>query len=160
MQDFIENKKVLLEELKSKNLEEYYDICMENGKTEEVLEYTKQHLNFWGWQGLDLGHRYSKELAAEYPQDITEIYWKEVVYFTNLGKEKNYSHAVRVLREVREILAENVFHWNKSYTINGLFCIRTNESKFTISLKCIWRRVNRYINIITIILIMLQRSLI
>ena len=116
-QDYIENEQVLLEALKKKNLSAYYDICMEKGKTDEILEYLKQHLNFRDWQRIDDKHRYSKALAAKYPQDIIELYWKEVKYFINLGKEKNYRHAVSVLREIRQIMKKNRWteDWNNYY---------------------------------------------
>ena len=116
-QDYIENEQVLLEALKKKNLSAYYDICIEKGKTEEILEYLKQHLNFRDWQRIDDKHRYSKALAAKYPQDIIELYWKEVKYFINLGKEKNYRHAVSVLREIRQIMKKNRWteDWNNYY---------------------------------------------
>ena len=116
-QDYIENEQGLLEALKKKNLSAYYDICIEKGKTEEILEYLKQHLNFWDWQRIDDKHRYSKALAAKYPQDIIELYWKEVKYYINLGKEKNYRHAVSVLREIRQIMKKNRWteDWNNYY---------------------------------------------
>ena len=116
-QDFIENEQGLLEALKKKNLSAYYDICLEKGKTEEILEYIKQHLNFWDWQRIDDKHRYSKVLATTYPQDIIELYWKEVKYYINLGKEKNYRHAVSVLREIRQIMKKNKWteDWNNYY---------------------------------------------
>jgi len=116
-QDYIENEQGLLEALKKKNLSAYYDICIEKGKTEEILEYLKQHLNFWDWQRIDDKHRYSKALAAKYPQDIIDLYWKEVKYYINLGKEKNYRHAVSVLREIRQIMKKNRWteDWNNYY---------------------------------------------
>lgn len=63
-QDYIENEQVLLEALKKKNLSAYYDICLEKGKTEEILEYIKQHINFWDWQRIDDKHRYGSFLPA------------------------------------------------------------------------------------------------
>ena len=116
-QDYIENEQGLLETLKKKKLSAYYDICIEKGKTEEILEYLKQHLNFWDWQRIDDKHRYSKALAAKYPQDIIDLYWKEVKYYINLGKEKNYRHAVSVLREIRQIMKKNRWteDWNNYY---------------------------------------------
>lgn len=116
-QDFLESEKSLLDIIKKKNLSVYYDICMENEKTEEVLAYIKEHLQFNNWYWIDNNHQYSKVLANKYPQDIIKLYWKEVNYYVSLGKEKNYCHAVSVLREIRQIMKKNKWteDWNRRY---------------------------------------------
>jgi uncharacterized Zn finger protein len=35
------------------------------------------------------------------------LYWKEVRAFVNMGKRKNYSHAVNVLKEIKTIMCNN-----------------------------------------------------
>lgn len=115
--DFIKIEKSILGIIKEKNLSVYYDICMEKGKTEEVLVYLKEHQQCNSWYGLDDNHRYSKVLADEYPQEIVELYWKEVKHYTSLGKKANYRRAVSILRKIRQIMEKNKWteDWNKQY---------------------------------------------
>lgn len=69
-----------------------------------------------GWW-IDNGHYFSKRLAKEYPREIVGMYWREIAFYISLGKEKNYSHAVSVLREVRAIMKNNKWtdEWNNRY---------------------------------------------
>lgn len=91
---------------------------MEKGESKEVLEYILHKQNYRGW-GIDSGHYFSKRLAEEYPSEITKMYWKEVVFYVSLGKEKNYYHAVTILREIRKIMKNNNWmdEWNNRYQI-------------------------------------------
>ncbi len=42
-----------------------------------------------------------------YPNEILELYWKEVSIFVNKGKRKNYHHATTVLKEIKGIMTKN-----------------------------------------------------
>ena len=85
---------------------------MDNGETAEVIEYLTEHQCYGGWGGVDYEHYFSKRLAASYPREIVEMYWKEVSYYVGLGKEKNYSHAVGVLKEIKKIMKNN---WSEEW---------------------------------------------
>lgn len=100
-------KDQILATIKNKNIELYLDICFENENTKEVLEYILKTTNHRSFSNIDSGHRYSKKLSKIYPNEILEMYWKEVRLFVNMGKRKNYSHAVNVLKEIRTIMIKN-----------------------------------------------------
>jgi len=102
--------------IKKRNLSVYFDILIDKGETKEVMEYITQHQRYGGW-GLDQGHYFTKRLSGEYPREIVDMYWKETAYYVSLGKEKNYSHAVSVLKEIRTIMKRNKWteEWNAGY---------------------------------------------
>jgi uncharacterized Zn finger protein len=100
-------KEQILAKVKNKNIELYLDICLENENTKEVLEYLLKTRNRRSFNNIDSGHRYSKKLSKFYPNEILELYWKEVRAFVNMGKRKNYSHAVNVLKEIKTIMSNN-----------------------------------------------------
>lgn len=116
--DFSDNEKDILKIIKKRDLATYFDIILEKGQSKEVLEYILHHQQYRGW-GIDSGHYFSKRLVKEYPREIVEMYWKEIVFYVGLGKEKNYYYSVRVLSEVREIMKSNkwVDEWNNRYHI-------------------------------------------
>ena len=97
----------ILARVKNKNIALYLDICLENENTKEVLEYLLKTTNRRSFSNIDYGHRYSKKLSKFYPNEIIELYWKEVRFFVNMGKRKNYSHAVNVLKEIKSIMTNN-----------------------------------------------------
>lgn len=97
----------ILEKVKSKNIKLYLDICLENGNTKEVLEYILKNTDYRGFSNIDSEHIYSKKLLKFYPNEILELYWKEVSVFVGMGKRENYSHAVNVLKEIRTIMSKN-----------------------------------------------------
>ena len=80
-----------------------------------IVSDTRRGVNVFNTHGTPF--QPSKALAAKYPQDIIDLYWKEVKYYINLGKEKNYLHAVIVLREIRQIMKKNRWteDWNNYY---------------------------------------------
>ena len=105
--EWAKNKAEILKKVKHKNISSYLDICLENGNTKEVLEYIKKHSNHFSFGSIDSGHKYSKELVKNYPNEILKLYWKEVSMFVNKGKRKNYHHATTVLKEIRNIMIKN-----------------------------------------------------
>lgn len=110
--DFSKEEPKILKMIKQRNLKVYFDILMEKNETKEVLEYLINNQQFIGW-GMDVGHYFSKKLSDEYPREVIEIYWNEIEFYVSLGKEKNYAHAVRVLKEVQSIMKKN--HWNEEW---------------------------------------------
>ncbi len=105
--DWKENEEEILLAVKDKNLSAYLDICVENGKMEEVLEGIQNEKIYNYWNSIDDGHKYSKILAEYYPDEVVGMYWREANWYINKGKEKNYRHAVSVLREIRAIMKKN-----------------------------------------------------
>lgn len=115
-EDFRKEEAAILSTIKKRNLSAYFDILMDKGETKEVIEYITQHQQYRGW-GLDQGHYFSKRLSAGYPREIVDMYWKEAAFYVSLGKEKNYDHAVGVLKEIRTIMKKNkwIDEWNDRY---------------------------------------------
>ncbi len=104
--DFGKEEPRILKIIKNRNLQVYFDILIDKNETKEVIEYITKHQQYRGW-GVDQGHYFSKRLADEYPREIVEMYWKEIGFYVGLGKEKNYTHAVKILKEVRNIMQKN-----------------------------------------------------
>lgn len=103
--------------IKDRNLSEYLQICMENSNTKEVLEYLKKKQGFMGWNNIDEEHRFSKPLSKLYPEEIVELYWREARFNLNSKKEKGYSRAIAVLKEIQAIMQRNkqADEWKRRY---------------------------------------------
>lgn len=115
-EDFKKEESAILKTIKKRNLSAYFDILIDKRETKEVIEYITQHPQHGGW-GLDQGHYFSKRLSGEYPREVVAMYWREVAFYVSLGKEKNYAHAVGVLKEIRTIMKKNKWtdEWNAKY---------------------------------------------
>ncbi len=114
--DFAAEEGKILATIKERSLSAYFDICMEKGNTAEVLDYLKNNRQFQkDW--ADAGHRFSKQLASEYPKEVLAAYWREVDTYVEIGDEENCRHAVEVLREIHEIMERNSWtdEWNERY---------------------------------------------
>lgn len=116
--DFSDNENEILKIIKKRDLTTYFDVIFDKGEGREVLEYLLHNKQYRSW-GLDEGHYFSKRLVKEYPREIVEMYWKEIEFYVGLGKEKNYSYAVNILKEVREIMKDNKWtdEWDNRYHI-------------------------------------------
>lgn len=115
-EDFRKEEPAILNTIKKRGLSIYFDILIDKGETKEVIEYITQHQQYRGW-GLDQEHYFSKRLSGEYPREIVDMYWKEAAFYVSLGKEKNYYHAVGVLKEIRIIMKRNKWtdEWDARY---------------------------------------------
>ena len=105
-EDFEGKEPEILKMIKKRNLQVYFDILIDKKETKEVMKYINQHQQYRGW-GIDQGHYFSKRLCNEYPREIVEMYWKEIAFYVGLGKEKNYTYAVSILKEIRIIMKKN-----------------------------------------------------
>lgn len=116
-EDFRKEEQKILQMIKKRNLTVYFDILLDKNETGEIIEYITQHEQYRGW-GVDEEHYFSKRLSGEYPREVVEMYWREVAFYVSLGKEKNYSHAVSVLKEIRSIMKKNKWpeEWNMRYS--------------------------------------------
>ncbi len=115
-EDFAAEEGKTLQAIKEREPAIYVDLCLENGKTKEVLEYLAGTERFT--QGnADAEHRISKQLAAAHPKEIVEAYWAEARYLGQLGGEEDCAHAVDVLREIQGIMERNHWtdEWNERY---------------------------------------------
>ena len=103
--------------IKKVNLSTYLDICLEKGNRAEVLEQIQNNRFSLSWNNIDGGHKYSKILAQSHPNEILTLYWKEANDFIRLGKDKNYNHAVSVLKEIQTIMkkSKQTDIWNKQF---------------------------------------------
>lgn len=106
VEDFDKEEPIILNIIKKRDLKTYFDILIDKNEMKEVMEYITRHQQYSGW-GMDQGHYFSKRLSGEYPREIVEIYWREVAFYVGLGKEKNYTHAVNILKEIRAIMKKN-----------------------------------------------------
>ena len=115
-EDFETEENGILQVIKKRNLPVYFDILLEKDRTEEVITYLSEHRQYNGW-GIDQGHYFTKRLSDKYPREVIEMYWKEVEFYVGMGKEKNYHHAVMVLKEIRTIMKRNKWkeEWNSRY---------------------------------------------
>lgn len=117
-EDWKEHQTMLLDRVKEKNLSEYMKICLENNNKAEVLAYLEKQPAMNRWHHLDLNHCLSKELVTEYPDQIVALYLREMRVYIEQKNEKNYRHAVSVLKEIRQILCSHnkETEWNKLYS--------------------------------------------
>ncbi|MDW7672767.1 MAG: hypothetical protein SCK57_14035 [Bacillota bacterium] len=117
-EDWSEHQTMLLDRVNEKNLSEYMKICLENNNKAEVLAYLEKQPAMNRWHHLDLNHCLSKELVNEYPDQIVALYLREMSVYIDQKNEKNYRHAVSVLKEIRQILRSHnkEAEWNKLYS--------------------------------------------
>jgi len=97
----------LLEVVKKKNITAYLDICLEKGKKKDVLDYIIKSTGVYTWGAIDAGHRYSKVLVQDYPNEIVQFYWHEVHALIKLSKDKYYEKAASTLSEIKTIMMKN-----------------------------------------------------
>lgn len=114
--DFSKEEQEILKMIKKRKLSVYFDILIDKNETKEIIEYIIQNQQYREW-GIDYNHCFSKRLSKEYPREIVEMYWKEAAFYVSLGKERNYSDAVKVLKEIRTIMKKNKWteEWDTKY---------------------------------------------
>lgn len=115
-EDFQKEEEHILELARKRSLAAYFDILLEKGETGEIIEYLMQNPQHGPW-GLDAGHRLTKKLKDKYPGEVTELYWREAAYYVSQGKEKSYSQAAGVLKEIRNLMKKNNMaeEWSRRY---------------------------------------------
>lgn len=107
----------LLKIVRNRNMPAYLDLCLENGDTKIVLKAITEEFKSFRWDKLNAHHKYSKILAKTYPEEIIDLYWKEVQALMQMSKEANYIEAVGVLIEIKAIMKSNHQEdlWNKQF---------------------------------------------
>lgn len=115
-EDFAKEEAGILKGIRKRDLSAYFDILIDKGETKEVMEYITKHQQYRGW-GLDGGHYFSKRLLDGHPREIVEMYWEEAAFYVGLGKEKNYTHAAHVLKEIQKIMKQSSWEeeWDARY---------------------------------------------
>jgi len=107
----------LLQTVKKKNLKDYLDICMEKGDRKEVLDCVVGTQGSRAWESVDAGHRLSRLLARDYPDEILKLYWREVQSLIAQGKDREYRVAASTLKEIKAIQKSRhlVDEWQRSF---------------------------------------------
>lgn len=115
-EDFRTEEEHILKLVRKRSLAAYFDILLEKDDTGEIIEYLMQNPQQGAW-GLDAGHKLTKKLIDKYPGEVAELYWREAAYYAAQGKEKNYSQAAGILKEIRKILIthERSAEWSRRY---------------------------------------------
>lgn len=90
--------------LKEKAPADYLQLRIDEERFDEVLEYLREHPNRPGsyWE-VDLGHRLSKQIVHQYPQEVRSLYWRECEDLCATVKQGYYPQAVSILKEIRRI---------------------------------------------------------
>lgn len=107
----------ILEKVKKKDVKFYLDICMETGKEDIVLKYLQDQRSGYDFWDIDYDQYFSRRLASKYPDEVLELYWRDVNALLNVSKNKNYEIAVRMLSKIKSIMKKNKRkdEWEKQF---------------------------------------------
>ena len=122
--DFEKESKKLYERLKKKNVHDYLQLRIDEGNTEEVMNYLKEYSpkrnNYFhnSCFCIDYNHNLTKQLVSDYPKDIVSIYWKECEGLCVISNRKNYMEATAILKEIKAICKEAGLQqeWTTAFT--------------------------------------------
>lgn len=93
---------------KERNIGFYLDLCMENGRHQEVLSYLQEHVasshweNRWGFW-VDKDHKYSDRLEEEFPEEIYAYYKEQAEAKIAAHSDHNDIEAGKLLCRMRHI---------------------------------------------------------
>lgn len=115
--DWQKDESRFLDFVKRKDIKAYLDICLAKGDKKKVLEYVINAPVGLVSVSADVGHRYSKMLVRDYPQEILQHYWQEVHTLIRLGKNQSYQSAASVLKEIKAIMKKNLLadQWDMQF---------------------------------------------
>lgn len=97
----------ILEKVKKTEPKFYLDICMETGREDIVLNYLQNTHCRYGYWNIDYNQYFSGLLAKKYPNEILDIYWKDVHELLRTTKNKNYEQAVYFLKKIKDLMTKN-----------------------------------------------------
>ena len=128
--DWHREEATLLRVVKKKSITTYLDICLEKGNGKEVLEYIINAPGGYVLFPINAGHRYSKLLVQDYPNEILQFYWREVHSLISMSKDKYYVIAASTLKEIKAIMMNNKLaeEWEKQF--NDLKDIHRRRKNF------------------------------
>ena len=116
---FAKEKKRLLKVVRERSLTAYLDICVEEGRTKEVLETITESKGLPAWSKPDAGHRYSAQLEPLYPKEVAGFYWDEAQRLAGAGGRDSYRACVSLLNRIRPLMQDNGMadQWTRSYAL-------------------------------------------
>ena len=106
-EDWQKEYEKILEKVRHKDLKFYLDICMDTGREKEVLKYLQDAGYRYDYWGIDYNQYFSSRLAQFYPDEIVQIYWREVEGLLRASNSKNYETAVSFLRKIKALMKKN-----------------------------------------------------
>lgn len=80
---------------------------MDTGREKEVLKYLQDAGCRYDYWGIDYNQYFSSRLAQFYPDEIVQIYWREVEGLLRASNSKNYETAVSFLRKIKALMKKN-----------------------------------------------------
>ena len=108
----------LYELLKTKAPADYLQLRIDEGFTDEVLRYLKEHFAVPDdYYSVDRGHILSRQLSFRYPEEVCTLYWRECESLCALTNKKYYPGAVSVLKEIKKICGKSHMEadWQAKY---------------------------------------------
>lgn len=96
----------LLQSVKKKSLTVYLDICLDQGNRKAALDCIVREKEEHVWSTVDTGHRYSRLLVKDFPEEILELYWREVHSLIRRSSDAQYRSAAATLKEIKTILVK------------------------------------------------------
>ena len=104
LSDFEKESERLHECLKERNTEDYLQLRIDEGNTEEVLDFLKKSsLRSGYYYGLNYGHYLAEQLASDYPKDVADMYWRECESLCTTSNKNRYMRATYILKEIKSI---------------------------------------------------------
>lgn len=107
----------ILEKTRKKDEKVYLDICMKTGKEAVVLETLQNKRHGYDFFDLDYNGYFSKRLFEKYPNEILELYWRDVKLLLNTANNKNYEIVVKLLRKIKSLMKQKgeIEKWKKEF---------------------------------------------
>lgn len=119
-EDWKEEYENILEKIKKRDQKFYLDICMETGREEIVLKCLQKsgcRCDYWG---IDYDQYFSSRLVAKYPNEILDLYWKEVESLLRVSNNRDYETAVSFLKKIKALMKKNKKQEEWEEKINAL----------------------------------------
>lgn len=107
----------ILEKVKRKDQKFYLDICMETGREDVVLKCLQDTGRRYDYWSVDYNQYFSGRLAEKYPDEILEMYWRDVENLLRISNNKNYETAVSFLKKIKKLMKKNgkQAEWEKKF---------------------------------------------
>lgn len=97
----------ILDKVNRKNHKLYLDICMETGREKIVLKDIQNAAHSYDYWDVDYNQHFSSRLAKKYPNEILELYWKDVNELIRVSNNNRYKTAAELLKQIKGIMREN-----------------------------------------------------
>lgn len=80
---------------------------METGREKIVLKEIQNSICRYDFWDVDYNQYFSSRLAKKYPDEILELYWKDVNELIRVSNNNKYKIATGLLKQIKEIMGEN-----------------------------------------------------